>query len=264
MKKKVVLEVGGAKIDECIDRLINVENKINILIGESAPGNDVGHPDQYFGGRTYAQHGDDLIVACIFQSMGIACPSYLDIGAHHPENISNTALFHKRGSRGINVEPNPNLFTKFIEARNGDINLNVGVAGAAGVLKFYMIDEFSGRNTFNREIAEAFVRDNPQFSIRSTLDIPVVTINQIVDEHAKGIFPDFLTLDVEGLDEQIIASADFSTSRPKVICVEIDNSGGNSSAGRIRALLQNRGYECVIRAVSNLIFVDSQYCENIR
>ncbi len=264
MNENWVLEVDGAKIDECLERLINVENKIDMLIYGAGEGDNVGHPDQEFGGRTYAQHGDDLIVACIFHSIGLARPTYLDIGAHHPKNISNTALFYKRGSRGINVEPNPNLFEKFVEARHDDINLNVGVAQSSGVLNFYMIDEFSGRNTFSLEAAQAFVRDNPQFSIRETLEIPVVTINEIVNIYSNGIYPDFLSLDVEGFDEQIIESADFSRSQPKVICIEIDNSCGNSAAGRIKSLIESRGYECIIRAVSNLIFVDSRYSDKVR
>jgi hypothetical protein len=65
-----------------------------------------GHRDQWFGGRTYAQHGDDLAVLNIFKRLGIERPSYLDVGAYHPFDLSNTALLYERGSRGINVEPN--------------------------------------------------------------------------------------------------------------------------------------------------------------
>ncbi len=68
------------------------------------------HPDQRFGGVTHAQHGDDIIIRAVFDNLGIDNPSYLDIGAHHPTNISNTKLFYDAGSRGINVEANPNLF----------------------------------------------------------------------------------------------------------------------------------------------------------
>lgn len=216
-----------------------------------------GHPDQFFGGRTFAQHGDDLIVLCLFHSLGIEHPSFIDIGAHHPLNISNTALLYQRGSRGINVEPNPHLFAEFQKQRPRDVNLNIGVAPTAGTLTFYMIDDYSGRNTFSRETAEAFVAQNPQFSISKTAEIPVLPLNEIVSQNAAGVFPDFLTIDVEGLDLPIIEAADFSRSKPKIICIEVDNAKGAASKSAIHALLEEKGYICVMRAVSNLIFVEA-------
>ena len=72
-----------------------------------------GHPDQAFGPLTYAQFGEDLILANAFALRGIEKPSFLDIGAHHPVHCSNTALLYARGARGVCVEANPNLI-KFI------------------------------------------------------------------------------------------------------------------------------------------------------
>ncbi len=58
---------------------------------------------------TYSQFGEDLIVRYLFDSLGIARPTYLDIGANHPKFSGNTFGFYKRGSRGVLVEPNPRL-----------------------------------------------------------------------------------------------------------------------------------------------------------
>lgn len=246
------------------DRAIHIEDKINILIDAARSYEVIDHPDQMFGGRTFSQHGDDLIVACLFYSLGIEKPSYLDIGAHHPTIISNTALLYKRGCRGINVEPNPNLFTSFTTMRPDDINLNIGVADKSGKLFFYMIDDYSGRNTFDYETACRFCKDNPQFNIRETREIDVLTINDIVARYADG-YPDFLSIDVEGLDESIIDSADFTKSKPKIICVEVINAMEDSSSmNRIRKKLEDRGYTSVIRAASNLILVENKYVHKVR
>jgi FkbM family methyltransferase len=217
------------------------------------------HPDQQFGCRTYAQHGDDLVALALFTAMGISRPSYIDIGAHHPFNISNTALLYSRGSRGVNVEANPNLSKAFRDARPDDVNLNVGVAGQRGELTFYMIDAWSGRNTFDKSIAEAFVRDHPQFKISATAQIPVITVQDIIEKHCGGIFPDFLTLDVEGLDEEILRSISYEVSAPKVICVETVNAGGAGSGRTIKDFLVSKGYFCVMRCGANSIFVQNQY-----
>ncbi len=242
-------------------RLVNIENKINILLGGIPAGTPAdsqvygGHPDQEFGPSSYAQHGDDFIVLNIFKIIGIDTPSYLDIGAHHPFNISNTALLHKRGARGINVEANPDLIEAFKQHRPDDTNVNIGVAGQRGRLKFYRIDNWSGRNTFSEETAQNFVRQHPNFTIQSTLDIDVVTLNDIVERYANGKFPDFLTMDVEGLDEEILASADFSKSKPTVVCMEAVSARSDAGNPNISGVMKRHGFVPYVRTTGNYFFV---------
>ena len=177
--------------------------------------------DQWYGDKSYSQHGEDLAIVNIFRLLENYRPSYLDVGAHHPTRISNTALLYSRGSRGVNVEANPNLIQAFKTQRPGDINLNVGVSVTSGVLPFYMIDKTSGRNTFNKSEAEQFVKDYPQFKISEILNINTLTLPQIVGQCPNGVFPDFLSIDIEGQDYGLLQSVDFSVSSPKVICVEV-------------------------------------------
>lgn len=223
------------------------------------------HPDQRFGRLTYAQHGDDLIVLAIFDAMGIDRPSYLDVGAHHPFNISNTALLYSRGSRGVNVEANPNLYEAFLACRPEDTNLNVGVSPVSSEpMKFYMVDKWSGRNTFDRQVAEDFVSAHPQFSITETMDVPVLTITDIVNQHCSGRFPDFLSIDVEGLDESIIRSIDFERGAPKVICAEVVAGAGSArNEAGLKRYLSEKGYFSLIRCGGNTVFVRNEYREQV-
>jgi len=219
------------------------------------------HPDQRFGGVTYAQHGDDIVMRCVFDSLGIDNPSYLDIGAHHPSNISNTKLFYDAGSRGINVEANPNLFSQFMVDRPYDINLNFGVGKEAGFIPFYMIDNYSGRNSFDFETVNAFVQDYPEFSIKQVVDLPVMTVAQLLSNRAV---PDFLTIDVEGLDYDILKSIDFERYPFKVICVEVGGSDKINYADAVSSLLEENNYFSLIRCGANLIFVAKQYEHLVR
>jgi hypothetical protein len=50
--------------------------------------------------------------------------------------------------------------------------------------------------------------------------IPVRTIASVLDQYTRGLMPDFLTIDTEGLDEEILRSLDWTRHRPKVVCVE--------------------------------------------
>lgn len=215
--------------------------------------------DQFFGEKTYAQHGDDLMALNIFKLIGLEKPTYLDIGAHHPFNISNTALLYERGSKGVCVEANPNLIQSFQAARPMDIILNLGVAGTNSVMNFYMIDSHSGRNTFSQKEALKFIGEHPQFKITEKKQIEVVTINHIVERYCYGGYPDFLSIDAEGMDEEIIMSADFSKVRPKVICVETRPENSAS----IKHQLKKFDFFPYCRMISNLFFVEEKFRERL-
>ena len=109
---------------------------------------------------TYAQAGEDLILANLFYKLSIGNPSYLDIGANHPSYISNTYYFYLRGSRGVCVEPNPYLFKKIERLRKHDTVLNVGVGlSEQSEADFYLFPKRAhGLSTFSKEEAEYWKR----------------------------------------------------------------------------------------------------------
>lgn len=207
-----------------------------------------GHRDQWFGGRTYAQHGDDLAVLNIFKRLGIERPSYLDVGAYHPYNLSNTALLYERGSRGINVEPNAVLFEAFRKARPQDTNIRAGVAPVSGELPFYHVSADPGRFTFDKATAMTL-------GITSTEQVIVYTLNEIVDGmFCNGVWPDLLSIDIEGLDIDVLRAAEFGAHAPKAVIVEADCGGGDTSA-ELAALMHAKGFALHSWCGSNMIFV---------
>jgi len=207
----------------------------------------IAHRDQWFGGRTYAQHGDDLAMLNIFKRLGIEKPSYLDVGAYHPFDLSNTALLYERGSRGINVEPNQAQHALFVKHRPDDINLCVGVAPFVGRLPFHHVAADPGRFTFDVATATTL-------GITRTVELPVLTLNDIVTYHASGIWPDLLSLDIEGLDIDVLRAADFINCPPRVVIVEADCGGGDTSH-ELAALMAVKGFIPHSWCGNNLIFV---------
>jgi len=216
------------------------------------------HPDQIYGCHTYSQHGEDIVFVNIFHLIGVKKISWLDIGAHHPFNISNTALLYELGHRGINVEANPNLTPAFAEHRPEDITLQVGVSDEPGSMNFYLIDKFSGRNSFDKRTAVEFCRAHPEFKITEIIKIPVLTVREVLQKCGRETFPDLLSLDAEGLDEKIILSLDLKADGPKVICVE-DNYRPDNSASPLREHLAAQGYFPYYRASVNILFVRNEY-----
>lgn len=207
--------------------------------------------------RSYSQCGEDLIVNFIFNTLNVAHPTYLDIGAHHPKYLSNTHLFYRHGSRGVNIEPDPFLFRKIKKARRSDKNLNVGLASEAGQMKLHI---FTSRtlNTFSEDEATKYVNGGHE-RIGSEL-IDVLTIDSVMNQYFE-VTPDFVSLDVEGMDLEILQSIDFSRFRPTVFCIETitySRTGEGEKLTSIDEMMADRGYLKYADTYINTIYVDSE------
>lgn len=211
-----------------------------------------GHRDQKFGHISYSQHFEDGMLLNIFDLIGIVKPSYLDIGAHHPEIISNTKLLYDRGSRGVNVEANPNLISEFNRLRPEDKNLNIGVGVTSGESVFYMYSDTSGRNTFSFQETKTL---EGVLEVRKTMKLPVLTLNQIVTKYCDGKFPDLLSCDIEGFDYAVLSTTEFGRVGPKVIIVETRRDEHNQMVH----MLNRKSYFLHCRMGENLIFVYMDY-----
>jgi FkbM family methyltransferase len=205
--------------------------------------------------RSYAQCGEDLIVRFAFDAMGIAAPGYLDIGAHHPHFLSNTQLFYRAGSRGVNVEPDPELFRHFLRYRKADVNLNLGVGPSAADLELFVMSSRT-LNTFSPVEAAEYERRG--FKILHRLNIPVITVRELINRHCSHP-PQFVSLDVEGLDYAILETFDFSRHRPTIFCVEtlsFSTEGEGEKAHEIDALFERNGYLHYADTHINTIYVE--------
>lgn len=207
--------------------------------------------DQQWGSHTYAQHFDDGMILNIFFLLGITKASYIDIGAHHPFIISNTALLYEKGWRGINIEANPALMTAFQFHRPEDKNINIGIGVKGGLHKFFRFDDFSGLNTFSEK--EAYGLPNAQ--VRDTILLPVLTLDDIILQYCSNKWPELLNIDIEGLDYEVLESQDFSIDGPKVMVVETRPQESN----KMKEMLKKKGYFCYCRMSMNLFFVREKY-----
>lgn len=190
----------------------------------------------------------------LFQKLGIEKPSYIDIGAHHPYKISNTALIHEMGGRGINIEANPNLFEAFLRERPEDINLCCRVGPQRGVMPFYMIDDWSGRNSFVKEAVDLFVQDNPEFSIQEVRNIEIKTLDDVMLENNMGGIADYMSIDIEGMEYEVLQSFDLINRGPNVLTLEVMKND-RDKAKKIEELLEQAEYCMWCRTGTNYTFI---------
>lgn len=210
----------------------------------------------YFQRPSYSQTGEDVIIDFIFSQLHITKPSYIDIGAHHPFYLSNTALFYSKGCSGINIEPDPELFKQFTKYRKKDININCGIGADSGELMLNIMN-VPAVNTFSAKEAQRLEKEHG-FTITKQIKVPVLPVDAVINKYANGIFPDFLSLDVEGLDMEIIRSINFKQSAPTVICTETisySDTGQGVKQTEIIDYLQKQGYMVYADTNINTIFV---------
>ncbi len=194
-------------------------------------------------------------MAFLFGELRIERPSYLDLGAYHPFHLSNTALMHIGGSRGINVEPDPDSFDAFRQQRPYDINLNIGVGSEPGQLTFYRLSTPT-LSTFSKAAAEQAVEESRgRHQIVDTVDVEVQTVTQIL---AGQPVPDFLSIDVEGLDLEILQTMPSWPGQPSVVCVETitySEHGQGVKLPEITRQMDKLGYMPFADTYINTVFV---------
>lgn len=172
--------------------------------------------------ESYSQDAEDLLLAGFLWHAGKKADYkgfYVDIGAHHPFRFSNTAIFYEKGWRGINIEPDPSLIENFHKYRPSDINLNFGVANEEKDLNFFIFNE-PAFNTFDEEIAKK-VQEQNSSEIKEQLVVPVRKLSTLLDKYLPQKREiDFMSIDVEGLDLEVLKSNDWEKYSPHFILVE--------------------------------------------
>ena len=168
---------------------------------------------------SYSQVGEDLIINFLFNSIKIQHPTYLEIGSNEPVVGNNTYFFYTQGSKGVCIEPNTNLFEKIKKTRPKDTVLNIGIGiNNIEAAEFFSFPSYlHGWSTFSKE--EALIREKEANVKSKVVLIPLRNINQIIETHFDRC-PNFISIDVEGLDLEILESLDFKRFKPEVICVE--------------------------------------------
>jgi FkbM family methyltransferase len=164
---------------------------------------------------SYAQRFEDFH---LWRALGdVQAGFYVDIGAGHPVYDNVSFAFYLAGWRGITVEPNPALAALGRAVRPRD-DLYEGLCGAsAGEATLYLQREFHGLSTTIAEHAQAAEKKVNRSAEAVTL--PMTTLAALCEQHAPATF-EFLKVDVEGAEADVLRGADFSRFRPKVIVVE--------------------------------------------
>lgn len=198
----------------------------------------------YCNSFQFSQFGEDVVLNHFFGDRDEGF--YVDVGAFHPFKFSNTYLFYRKGWRGINIEPNPIGYSEFVQHRNRDININCAVAKEEKEVLFYCDDVYSGID----DKAYIYKGRNPGAKRITMLARP---LREVLREVLPDTKIDFMSIDCEGLDAEVIQSNDWERFRPEVLLVEDHGEKGDASLDEL-LLKFGYGYYCELQLTK--IFVD--------
>lgn len=164
---------------------------------------------------TYAQYNEDIILSALLYD--VKKGFYVDIGANYPVIDSVTKYFYEKGWHGINIEPLEKLYVQLEKERPRDINLNMGIGSKNEKKYFYENIEESGHSSFLKQKA---LEGGSQLS---TKKINIQTLEEVLDEYVKDTKINFMKIDVEGFEYEVIKGNDWEKNRPEIICVEANH-----------------------------------------
>lgn len=210
---------------------------------------DVAYFGRAFRKGTFSQFGEDqALVRLLPKSHG----TYFDIGANHPFKSSNSYLLYRRGWQGVTVEPLPSLVRLHRLVRRRDTTVCGAIGSKPGQFTLYETQP-TGFSTLDQAHAMT-MRDERGIRVTERL----VNVRRAADvwKDFSDSPPDFVSIDTEGAELDVLSSMDWESQRPRIMAVETSRSDGSTSEAELLQFSAAIGYEPLDRFGVNLILRD--------
>lgn len=182
--------------------------------------------------KSYSQAGED---AWIVENLPLPeTGTYVDIGCGHPfEFGSNTAFLRDRGWHGVNVDGDPRYIKDWKDIKDPFV---CAVISPYPTVTFY----FHPNEPYLSRVSK---HGKEKAAMRLETLLYANDIQKI----------DFLSIDVEGHEYDLLKSLDFGKHDPTIIIVEY-NTRDIGEDDRIKPFLESKGYTMRYKTTPNMIF----------
>jgi FkbM family methyltransferase len=193
---------------------------------------------------SYSQYKEDEFIFNVIKKYDFTNSIYIDIGANHPTDISNTYLFYRNGFNGILIEPNQELawLNKFFRKR--DIVLPYGCGNENILGKFYIS---------KTPVLSSFKQSDSADTWKMSY-IPIFRLDSILNPFdVQSVF--LLSIDVEGLNFEVLEGSINTLKKVKILCIEADTNENKN----IMELTSKLNFQLLKATNCNLIFINKDY-----
>jgi len=211
----------------------------NVFYGPSLP----------YAALSFAQGGEDL---ALYKRLKYHVPPdvgglYVDIGCGAPHHLSNTFLFYSFGWRGVCIDANPDHLEAWAKHRPEDVFICSAVGEAEGTATLFQSAEA------NWGIAR--IGEPPKGKFKPGIEVPVRRLDNILAEHVGDKPIAFMSIDVEGSEDGVLASNDWTRWKPYAVFIECTDFKFGSPNDLVAVnILQGCGYVLQDKIGSNLLF----------
>lgn len=197
----------------------------------------------------YGEFGEDIFINRIFKDIKIG--RYVDVGCYHPFKGSLTAQLYKKGWNGINIDLSKSSIDLFNIARKKDINLNLAISDFDGETNYYENSPINQQNSL--------IKDNDD---QIKIKIQCKRLSSILLENHFNKF-EYLNIDVEGSEQNVINGIDLSKYRPILITIENNNLHlKDYIKSEIYNILIKNNYTFINKTGVTNFFLKNEYAKN--
>jgi len=206
---------------------------------------------------SYSQFGEDMVIEALLTThRRIDAGTYVDVGAFDPWRYSNTALLHTaHGWRGVNIDPSSDAIAAFVQERPDDRNI-VSLVGRPDREVEYVRFNHPAVNTADPGMIARQLDERTPFEELSREVLTPVPLRELLDAHLDGRTVDFLNVDAEGMDLEVLETNDWNRYRPFLLAVEVHGlQMDDPAASTIHRFLQSVGYRWVSHVFVTSLFM---------
>ena len=201
-----------------------------------------------------SQSGEDKFITKLFDENFKG--KFLDIGCYHPTRHNNTYELYKKGWSGINIDLNPFTIELFDFMRPKDVNINIGISDNDAEKELYFIDELDTQNTIDKNQLEFLKKHHnirqDQIIVKK---IKTKSLETILNEY-QFYNIDFMNLDIEGHELQVLKTLDFKKIKIKYLCIEMieHNKVSILNVKKMKDLLEENNFKLIKNFGFNYIY----------
>lgn len=201
---------------------------------------------------SYSYDGADLILKSLLRT--VSNGFYIDIGANHPKNYSNTYLLYTSGWCGIGVDGNEKFKDMWKLERPKDTYIHALLSDTQKLVDFTVFAEDT-LSSIDANTAERYISRLDNGSYRTERS-RTITLQSLFDEYIKQREVHLLSIDVEGEDFKVLKGLNLEQYRPGCIVIEIKNySLSDIYSNEIVRYLKNNNYYLVAKTPLDSFFI---------